>query len=112
MFEGGGYDQMVDVWALGVTIFKLMTGFTPFESQYLIDTIHNIVNQEVVFPDKLKFPCSQAPKQLVKRLLKKSKEERLTADEALKDVWFLSLWEDQWDELNRSLTTSNPSSYL
>jgi calcium-dependent protein kinase len=32
MFEGGGYDEMVDIWALGVTIFKLMTGSTPFES--------------------------------------------------------------------------------
>lgn len=32
MFEGGGYDEMVDLWALGVTMYKLMTGVTPFES--------------------------------------------------------------------------------
>lgn len=79
MFEGGGYDHMVDIWALGVTIFKLMTGFTPFESYYLIDSIHNIMSQDVSFPSKLKFLCSQAPKQLIKRLLKKPKDERLTA---------------------------------
>lgn len=30
MFDGGGYDEMVDIWALGVTMFKLMTGRTPF----------------------------------------------------------------------------------
>lgn len=30
MFDGGGYDEMVDLWALGVTIYKLMTGKTPF----------------------------------------------------------------------------------
>ena len=32
MFEGGGYDELVDMWALGVTIYKLMAGVTPFES--------------------------------------------------------------------------------
>jgi serine/threonine protein kinase len=30
MFEGGGYDERVDLWALGVTIYQLMVGYTPF----------------------------------------------------------------------------------
>ena len=30
MFEGGGYDEMVDMWALGVLIYRLMCGKTPF----------------------------------------------------------------------------------
>ncbi len=34
MFEGGGYDEMVDLWALGITMYKLMVGVTPFESEY------------------------------------------------------------------------------
>ena len=51
MFEGGGYDEMVDLWALGITIFKLMTGFTPFESEYHSDTISNILKNELVFPE-------------------------------------------------------------
>lgn len=32
VYNGGGYDQRVDMWALGITVFKLITGFTPFES--------------------------------------------------------------------------------
>lgn len=55
MFEGGGYDEMVDMWALGVTIFRLMTGHTPFESEYHSETISNIVKGELVFPEKLNF---------------------------------------------------------
>ena len=30
MFEGGGYREEADMWALGVTMFQLMTGQNPF----------------------------------------------------------------------------------
>lgn len=50
MFEGGGYDERVDLWALGVTMFKLMTGVTPFESEYHSETIANIMRGEYGFP--------------------------------------------------------------
>ena len=30
VFIGGGYDERVDLWALGVTIFKIISGYTPF----------------------------------------------------------------------------------
>jgi serine/threonine protein kinase len=65
---------MVDLWALGVTIFKLMTGYTPFESEYHINTIENINKGQFFFPSALKFECSQAPKSLIKRLLKRSRK--------------------------------------
>ena len=39
MFLGGGYDERVDLWSLGVTIFKLATGLTPFESEYHSNTV-------------------------------------------------------------------------
>ncbi len=32
MFMGGGYDERVDIWALGVMIYKLIAKSTPFES--------------------------------------------------------------------------------
>ncbi len=101
---------MVDIWALGVTVFKLMVGSTPFESEYHIDTISNIMKGELAFPNKLRFECSQAPKNLVRRLLKKSKKERLTASEALNDIWFLDMSTstdggDGDEEMSRSMTS-------
>jgi calcium-dependent protein kinase len=30
MFSGGGYDEKVDSWAVGITICKCITGKTPF----------------------------------------------------------------------------------
>ncbi len=34
MIAGGGYDQKVDCWAIGVMLYELVTGKTPFESEY------------------------------------------------------------------------------
>lgn len=108
MFEGGGYDEMVDLWALGITIFKLMTGFTPFESEYHSDTISNILKNEVVFPEELKFECSQYPKNLVRRLVKKRKEERLNAEAAILDPWFLGMKGHGEEDIIRSMCMNKP----
>jgi len=66
------------MWALGVTIFKLMTGKTPFESEYHSETINNIFKGIVTFPESAKEKYSKGCQNLVLRMLKR-KEERLTA---------------------------------
>ena len=43
MFIGGGYDERVDIWAAGITAYKLISGKTPFESEYHSQTIENIL---------------------------------------------------------------------
>lgn len=49
VYLGGGYDERIDLWALGVTAYKMITGRTPFESEYHSTTIQNIVRCEVGF---------------------------------------------------------------
>lgn len=49
MFEGSGYTEKADSWATGISLFKLICGYTPFESEYHSDTIENIRNAEVHF---------------------------------------------------------------
>lgn len=34
MFYGGGYNEKVDLWAAGVTLYYAIIGKTPFESAY------------------------------------------------------------------------------
>jgi serine/threonine protein kinase len=51
MFLGGGYDCKVDMWALGVTIFKMIQKKTPFESPYHNETIKNIFKGDFQFKD-------------------------------------------------------------
>lgn len=32
MFLGGGYTDSVDLWAVGITLYRLIAGNTPFEN--------------------------------------------------------------------------------
>lgn len=87
MFTGGGYDQRVDLWALGVLIYKLIEGVTPFEAEYHSDTINNILKGEFSFtPDKWN-NYSHLVKDLVSYLLKPIKS-RLTIQQAKNHFWF------------------------
>lgn len=93
---------MVDLWALGVSIYQLMVGRTPFESPYHNETIANIIRGEYSFPAESEQKYSKSARNLVGRLLK-PRGERLNAKEALLDIWLIDLYQSA-DELTRSLT--------
>ena len=86
MFLGSGYDEGVDMWAAGITLYQLISGKTPFQSEYVSDTIENITNQDVDFSDEnwKNYPLE---KQLITLLLEKNRKERMTSKEVLKHPW-------------------------
>ncbi|RNF22647.1 protein kinase domain [Trypanosoma cruzi] len=45
--------ELVDVWALGVTLYQLMYGFLPFQALTYFEMVRRIVNDPVTFPDKV-----------------------------------------------------------
>ena len=50
VLKGGGYDEKVDLWSAGVTLYQMACGETPFESEYKGDVINKILEGKVTFP--------------------------------------------------------------
>lgn len=88
IFIGGGYDEKVDVWAVGITFYQLVTGKTPFQSENHNETISNIERGVIQFDDSVWEPYGKSAKDLVSRLLKKKAQERFSAQDAKKHFWF------------------------
>ena len=71
MLSGGGYDERVDLWSLGVTIYKLVTGSTPFESEYHSNTVTAIQKLLFTFDKKKWSKYTPYLKNFVQLLLKR-----------------------------------------
>jgi serine/threonine protein kinase len=65
---------------VGISLFELIAGCTPFEEEYHSDTINNITSMEVSFDSKHFSRFSSLVKDLILRLLKKDPAERLTCE--------------------------------
>lgn len=57
---GRGHDKAVDYWALGILIFEMIAGYSPFSDAQGNDQVvicRNIVNGRVVFPRNFDNDC-------------------------------------------------------
>ena len=88
MIIGNGHDHTVDWWTLGVLLYELLVGITPFfhrnnhRMQYLIQEC------PVTFPDKdrLGFEVSDVAKDIISKLLDKDKSKRLGAKDDVTEI--------------------------
>lgn len=71
MFVGGGYDEKVDIWSAGITLYEVIHKKTPFASQYHSETIENIQNLELEACSEFSSETSEVLKNLLLRLLRK-----------------------------------------
>lgn len=98
------YNKSVDWWSLGVLIFEMLTGYTPFYSQSHMETYEKILRCEVQYPNYL----SPTVVDLLQRLITKDLSQRLgNLNRGSADVkehpWFAEV---VWEKLlNRSIET-------
>jgi len=83
MVKSKAYRSHVDIWGLGVLLYEFLVGKPPFEDTDEKGTYRKIKNSTPDFPPQI---TSEA-KDLIKRLLIKNPEERLTLSDVLAHPW-------------------------
>ena len=76
-----------DVWALGAALFYLVSARTVYMGTNYNDYINNVAVHDPNFTDSAWSSVSASMKKLVKSMLARSKDERVTMDQVFFDDW-------------------------
>ncbi|CAF1381541.1 unnamed protein product [Rotaria sordida] len=79
-----------DMWSMGVLIYVLVTGHTPFGGTTALNTQSNIAQCILDFPEDLFEKISKTCIDLIKNLIVRIPKHRITANVSLKHPWICS----------------------
>ncbi|SPO05732.1 probable Serine/threonine-protein kinase nrc-2 [Cephalotrichum gorgonifer] len=87
VIKGSGHTSAVDWWTLGILIYEMLYGTTPFKGKNRNATFANILREDIPFPDSPnKDPISNLCKSLIRKLLIKDENRRLGARAGASDI--------------------------
>ncbi|XP_043481501.1 phosphorylase b kinase gamma catalytic chain, skeletal muscle/heart isoform isoform X1 [Leptopilina heterotoma] len=109
MFENAeGYTKEVDVWACGVIMYTLLVGCPPFWHRKQMVMLRNIMEGKFSFTSPEWADITDAPKDLIRKLLVVDPKKRITIKEALDHSFFHTvLWDQDIAPLKRSLSSNS-----
>eukprot|EP00939_MAST-03C_sp_MAST-3C-sp1_P002116 g2116.t1 len=81
------YDNKCDMWSLGVVLFMLLSGKSPWLGESEPEILKAVAKGNYVFVETDWYGVSESAKDLVKKLLHVNPKERLSALEALQHPW-------------------------
>ncbi|KAL6597297.1 hypothetical protein ACP70R_046737 [Stipagrostis hirtigluma subsp. patula] len=84
IITGAGHTSAVDWWALGILLYEMLYGYTPFRGKTRQRTFANILHKDIRFPASV--PVSLAGRQLMYRLLHRDPANRLGSDEGANEI--------------------------
>lgn len=84
IITGAGHSSAVDWWALGVLLYEMLYGYTPFRGKTRQKTFANILHKDLKFPGSIQ--ASLQAKQLMYRLLHRDPKNRLGSLEGANEI--------------------------
>ncbi|XP_043708963.1 phototropin-1 isoform X2 [Telopea speciosissima] len=84
IISGAGHTSAVDWWALGILLYEMLYGYTPFRGKTRQKTFANILHKDVKFPGSIS--VSLHAKQLMYQLLQRDPKRRLGSNEGANEV--------------------------
>eukprot|EP00249_Psilotum_nudum_P027053 c34321_g1_i1 orf=577-2160(-) len=77
IIAGFGHGSAVDWWTLGIFLYELLFGRTPFKGSRNDSTLTNIIKQPLQFPEGADLEVGEAARNLIQGLLVKDPKKRL-----------------------------------
>ncbi|RDL42202.1 Protein kinase-like (PK-like) [Venustampulla echinocandica] len=103
LLDEQGYTKMVDFWSLGVLVFEMCCGWSPFYAEDTQQMYKNIAFGKVRFP---KDTLSTEGRNFVKGLLNRNPKHRLGAQDDAEELKVHPFFADiDWDALAKKLIT-------
>lgn len=103
LLDEQGYTKMVDFWSLGVLVFEMCCGWSPFYAEDTQQMYKNIAFGKVRFP---RDTLSLEGRNFVKGLLNRNAKHRLGANEDAEELKRHPFFNDiDWDALSKKLIT-------
>ncbi|XP_076584898.1 serine/threonine-protein kinase 33 isoform X1 [Chaetodon auriga] len=87
MMSGRGYSQWCDVWSIGIIMYMLLCGESPFVSKTKAKLLKEIMNKEIKFTQTIWATVSDAAKNVLTCLLKVDPAYRMSANQLLENPW-------------------------
>merc|ERR1719345_474186 len=84
------YGREIDIWAVGVITYVLLSGSLPFFHNVLHKLYRQIVERDLSFPEQAWKSVSKGAQDFVLRLLQVRPGDRLTAEQCLNHPWLRS----------------------
>lgn len=84
IITGAGHTSAVDWWALGILLYEMFYGYTPFRGKTRQRTFANVLHKDLKFPGSI--AVSLSAKQLMYRLLHRDPKNRLGSREGANEV--------------------------
>ncbi|KAL0710066.1 hypothetical protein Bca4012_017044 [Brassica carinata] len=75
IITGAGHSSAIDWWALGILLYEMLYGRTPFRGKNRQKTFANILHKDLTFPSSI--PVSLVGRQLINMLLNRDPKRRL-----------------------------------